>query len=121
MNLPRRLAALVFVFAITLPPAARATDIASPKFLVGYWQQGSPETTDARPDCWRFLADGLFAFEPTRCDDSSRLVAVRGRWRFDAASSSWSRPRMSTGQAAASRGIRTHRTAGACRVRTTSR
>ena len=67
--------------ALAAPLAAHATRALSSKSLVGHWQQGSPETPDARPDSDRFFADARFVFELSQFDGSKRLVALRGHWR----------------------------------------
>jgi hypothetical protein len=75
---------LALVTAITLaaPLPGQGSASTLPKSIVGYWQQGGPETSDARPNCYRFFNDGKFSFEFSKYDEIKRITSLHGTYRI---------------------------------------
>ena len=73
---------LVAAISITLPLAGQGSSPTLPKSIAGYWQEGSPETSDARPNCYRFFNDGKFSFELSQYDETKRILSLHGTYRI---------------------------------------
>jgi hypothetical protein len=68
--------------SIALPLAGQGSAPTLPKSITGYWQEGSPETSDARPNCYRFFNDGKFSFELSQYDETKRIISLHGTYRI---------------------------------------
>jgi hypothetical protein len=73
---------LVAAVSITLPLAGQGSAPTLAKSIAGYWQEGSPGTSDARPSCYRFFNDGNFSFELSQYDETKRILSLHGTYRI---------------------------------------
>ena len=65
---------------IASPLLGQANPSITAKTLVGFWQAGSPDISDAYQDCYRFFPDGKFVFEFSGYDETKRIVSLNGTY-----------------------------------------
>ncbi|WP_285727871.1 hypothetical protein [Geothrix rubra] len=73
---------LVATMSLALPLAGQGSAPTLPRSIAGYWQEGSPETSDARLNCYRFFSNGKFSFELSQYDETKRILSLHGTYRI---------------------------------------
>lgn len=73
---------LAVAISMALPLVGQAASPTLLKSIAGYWQGGSPATSDARPNCYRFFNDGKFSFELSQYDETRRILSLHGTYRI---------------------------------------